>query len=74
MGGTQHSHNARGRPAEGPWTMRQPEEGKDSGINLKAGLASDLEGQEREAALTSKSPQQAREVGCLEGWHPTRKQ
>ena len=54
--------------------MRQPEERNDSGINLKAGLASDLEGQEREAALTSKSPQQAREVGCLEGWHPTRKQ
>ena len=38
--------------------MRQQEEKKDSGINLKAGLASDLdEGQERQIALTSKSPQ-----------------
>ena len=58
MGGTEGSHNARGRPTEGPWTMRQQEDRKDSGINLKAGLASDLdEGQEREIALTSKSPQ-----------------
>jgi len=58
MGGTEGSHNARGRPTEGPWTMRQQEDRKDSGINLKAGLASDLdEGQDREIALTSKSPQ-----------------
>lgn len=58
MGGTEGSHNARGRPTEGPWTMRQQEDRKDSGIHLKAGLASDLdEGQEREIALTSKSPQ-----------------
>ena len=43
MGGTEGSHNARGRPTEGPWTMRQQEDRKDSGIHLKAGLASDLD-------------------------------
>lgn len=51
------SHNEEEGQLKGPGPWRQQEE-KDPGINLKAGLASDLdEGRRVNCAWTSKSPQ-----------------